>query len=386
MKPPCVRMPALFAALLGALVGCGESVVVPESANPIRIGLQAPLTGDMAYEGTGMQKAVSMLVEQTNAAGGIAGRPLELLVEDDRGSAAQAAVAANRLIERGVIAVIGGYNSTATEVSAAVHSQAGLLQITPAATATPISRNGYARFFRTCGTDDRQAMFVAELIDQQLGYSRVALLHDFSIYARGLADWTRASLVQRGLNVVYEDGINPDGSDFRRSLADIAASGAQVVYFTGYWRQAGLLLEQAAQAGLHAKWMLGDASNNPEVVRMAGVDNARGVIITTAPLPGDLDYEAARTFRSAYAARYGGEPESVYWVLAADAYRLIEQAIRSTGSTDPARLAGYLHGEVRGFAGISGTIDGFDANGDRLGTMYKAYVVDSSGAIVPYRP
>ncbi|HSQ32372.1 MAG TPA: branched-chain amino acid ABC transporter substrate-binding protein [Gemmatimonadaceae bacterium] len=385
MKARYLLRPSLFAALASALVGCRESLIEPESTAPIRIGLQAPLTGDMAYEGTGIQKAVTLLVEQTNAAGGIGGRQVELLVEDDRGSAAQAAVAANRLIERGAIAVIGGYNSTATEVSAAIHNQAGVLQITPSATATQISQNGYARFFRTCGTDDRQGIFAAELIDEGMGYSRVALLHDFSIYARGLADWTRVSLQQRGLSVVYEDGINPETQDFRRTLADIAGSGAQVVYFTGYWGQAGLLLGQAAEAGLDAQWMLGDASNNPEVIRMAGVENARGVIITTVPLPGDIDTDMARTFRAAFAARYGSEPESVYWVEAADAYRLIEQAIRGTGSTDAARLADYLHHDLRSFAGITGTIEGFDANGDRRGTLYRAYVVDAAGVIVPYQ-
>jgi branched-chain amino acid transport system substrate-binding protein len=382
MKARCL----LILVLLAATGGCRDSPVEPDPGAPIRVGLQAPLTGEMAYEGIGFRKAITLLIEQTNAAGGIGGREVELLIEDDRGSAAQAAVAANRLVAHGAVAVIGGYNSTATEVSAAVYDEAGLLQITPSATATDLSRNGYPRFFRTCASDDRQGVFAAELIDGKLSLSRVALLHDFSSYARGLTESTRASLEQRGLSVVYHGGINPAGQDFRRTLAEIAASGAEVVYFTGYWEQAGLLLAQAPQVGLQVQWLLGNAANNPEVIRIAGVENARGTIITSEPLPSDLDSPEAARFLADFRARWGEEASSVWWLMAADAYRLLEHALRSTGSTDATRLAEYLHREVRDFAGITGTIEGFDARGDRLGTIHRAYVVDAAGAIVPYRP
>jgi branched-chain amino acid transport system substrate-binding protein len=376
----------LLLVLLAAPGGCRDSPVEPDPGAPIRIGLQAPLTGEMADEGIGFQRAITLLIEQTNAAGGIGGREVELLIADDRGSASQAAVAANRLVARGVVAVIGGYNSTATEISAAVYDEAGLLQITPSASATHLSQNGYARFFRANVPDDRVGTFAAELIDEKLSLSRVALLHDHSVYATGLAQWTRAALEQRGLSVAFDDGIDPASRDLRRTLAEIAASGAEVVYFTGYWEQAGLLLAQAPQVGLRVQWLLGSAAGNPEVIRIAGVENARGTIITSVPFPGDLDNEEARTFRASYATRYGSEPESVYRLLAADTYRLLEHALRSTGSTDAARLAEFLRREVRDFAGITGPIEGFDARGDRLGTIHRAYVVDAAGAIVPYRP
>jgi len=130
--------------------------------------------------------------------------------------------------------------------------------------------------------------------------------------------------------------------------------------------------------------VMGNASNNPELIEIAGLDAAKGTIVTTEPLPTDLDYPEAKEFNEAYKAKYGEYPSSVWWVMAADAFRVIKHAIEQTKSTDPAKLAEYLHTQFKDFPGITGPILGFDEKGDRLGTIHKAYVIDDSGAFVPY--
>ena len=110
--------------------------------NTIKIGLEAPLTGDYAYEGKGFQNAVQLLVDQANAAGGINGQKVELIVEDDKGDPKEAALVADRMVSQKVVAVIGAYNSSATEPASAIYDSAGILHITPSSTATRLTDQG----------------------------------------------------------------------------------------------------------------------------------------------------------------------------------------------------------------------------------------------------
>ena len=354
------------------------------SGEPIKIGLQGPMTGDYAYEGQGFKKVVDLLVKQTNASGGILGRPVELVVEDDKGTAQDASLVADRLVSAGVVAVIGGYNSTATAASSAIYDEAGLLNITPSSTATELTTKGYQRFFRVCFLDDRQALFAVNFMKDQLKAKNIGVLHDNSTYAKGLADWTKTYAEQAGLNVAFFDAINPNDKDFTPTLTKIKGAGLDVIYFTGYHAQGGLLLKQSKDVGLTTQWMMGNASNNPELISIAGVDAAKGTIITTEPLPSDLPYPEAKQFIADFHAAYGEDPASVWWVMAADAYNVIKYAIEQTKSTDSAVLADYLHKQFKDYPGITGPILGFDEKGDRLGTIHKAYVITADGKIVPY--
>jgi branched-chain amino acid transport system substrate-binding protein len=356
----------------------------PAAAAPIKIGVQAPLTGDYAYEGKGFENAVKLLAEQSNAAGGVNGQKVEIVVEDDKGDPQEASLVADRLVSQKVSAVIGGYNSSATEPASAIYNRENILHITPSSTATRLTTKGYGQFFRVCFLDDRQGLFAADFITKVLGHKKVALLHDNSTYAQGLAEWTKKYLEERGATVVFYDAINPDDTDFTPTLTKLKGAGAESVYFTGYHAQAGQLLKQAPQVGLKLQWVMGNASNNPELIQIAGVENAKGAIITTEPLPSDLDYPEAKKFVADYKAKYGEEPTSVWWVMAADAYRVIENAMNTQKTTDTTKLAEYLHKTLKNFPGITGPIIGFDEKGDRLGTIHKAYEVNAEGKIVPY--
>ncbi len=369
-------------AVAVSLVGATAFAAEP-SGEPIKIGLQAPLTGDYAYEGKGFEQSIKLLVAQTNAAGGLLGRPVELVVDDDKGDPKEASLVADRLLTAGVVAVIGGYNSTATEASSEIYDEAGLLHVTPSSTATRLTTKGYQRFFRTCFLDDRQALFAATFMVETLGAKKIGLVHDNSTYAKGLADWTEKYLKDVGVEpTVFV--INPDDQDFTPVLTTIKGAGLDAVYFTGYHAQGGLLLKQAGDIGLSVQWLMGNASNNPELITIAGLDRAKGTIITTEPLPSDLPYPEAQAFIKDFTAAYGTPPASVWWVMSADAYAVIKHAIETVGSTDSEALANYLHTEFKDFPGITGPILGFDEKGDRLGTIHKAYVIDDNGNFVVY--
>lgn len=372
------------AVLVTSLAGCAAAPGASGGGAKIKIGLEAPLTGDYAYEGKGMEKAVKLLVYQANAAGGINGQQVELIVEDDKGDPKEASLVADRMVSNKVAAVIGAYNSSATEPISITYNRANILHITPSSTRVGLTDKGFKQFFRVCFLDDRQGLFAAKFMKEILNNKNIAILHDNSTYAQGLAEETKKYAEQEGLNIVFYDAINPKDQDFTPVLTKIKSANPETVYFTGYHAQAGLLLKQAKGVGLQTQWLGGNASNNAEIVQIAGVENAKGMMFTTEPLPKDLDYPEAKQFLADYKAKYNEDAASVWWVMAADAFRVIKYAMEQTKSTDTNKLSEYLHSSFKNYPGITGPILGFDAKGDRLGTIHKAYVISDTGDIQPY--
>ena len=379
-----IKRVLIIAVLLTVVLGPLGLSASAQEGDPIRIGLQGPMTGDYAYEGQGFEKAVQLLVDQVNENGGLLGRPVELVVEDDAGDPTQAALVADRMIDAGVVAVIGAYNSTATEPASEIYNEEGLLHITPSSTATRLTTKGFDQFFRVCFLDDRQALFAVMAMQDVLGAEKIGILHDNSTYAKGLADWTQVYAEEAGLDVAFFDAINPDDQDFTPILTNIGEAELDAIYFTGYHAQGGLILRQTAELGLDIQWIMGNASNNPEMVEIAGVDAAAGTFITTEPLPQDLEYPEAVEFVAAFEEAYGEPPASVWWLLAAEAFNVVTHAIEETGSTETDVLATYLHEEFENYPGLSGPIIGFYENGDRLGTIHALYQISDEGVITYY--
>ncbi|MEW6399361.1 MAG: branched-chain amino acid ABC transporter substrate-binding protein [Bacillota bacterium] len=375
---------ALVIALAVSLGACAQKPQAKEKP-AIKIGVQVPLTGDWAYEGQGMLNGINMLAEQINNAGGLLdGRKVEVIPADDKSDAKEAALAAQKLINSGVIAVVGSYASTLTEASQGLYDDKGIVQITPSSTATKLSEHGYKRFFRTCFLDDRQGLFAAKFIVETLGCKKVGVVHDNTTYAKGLAEWTKKYLEDAGATVVFFDALTPKEQDYSAILTRLKKAVPEAWYYTGYFPEAALLVRQAADVGLKARFVAGNAVNNPEFVKLAGVEYARGTIVTTEPLPTDLEYPEAKKFLQDYKAKYGESPGSIWHLMAADAFRLIVEAIKQSNSDDPGKMAEYLHTQLKDFPGITGPILGFDERGDRKGTIHKAYVVNEKGEFVPY--
>ena len=380
-------------ALFAVMAVCGVAVTAcgPVEQPSIKIGVEGPMTGEWAYEGEGFRRAVLLLADQVNEEGGLLdGRPVEIIVGDDRGDPEEARRVASRMVEEEVIGVVGAYNSDATEASSKVYDTDGVLQITPSSTAIRLTENGYERFFRTCFRDDSQGQFAAELMTSALGKQRIALVHDGTVYAEGLAEWTRRYVEELHASaaeaVVLFTSIAPGQRDFTTLLDQLEASGADVLYFTGYYPEAGLLVKQMKETGLtDVQFIGGDAVNNPEFVAIAGVEAASGALVTSAALIEDLRYPETEQFVVDYEEAYGERPMSAWTLAAADAFRLIEYAIKETSSTDPAVLADFLR-TVNDFPGITGPIAGYDEKGDRQGIGIVAYIVSEEGDLVLYQP
>lgn len=353
---------------------------VPALAGVIKIGLMAPLTGPNANEGQDMRKVVELLAEELNKAGGVNGDTVQIVVEDDGSDPRTAALAAQRLSTAGVPAVIGTYGSAITEASQGIYDEAGIVQVATGSTSVRLTSKGYKLFFRTSPRDDDQGRVLAATA-QKLGSKKLAILHDNSAYAKGLADEVQTALKkQGGTEVVFFDAIKPREQDYSAALTKIKSASPDLILFTGYYGEAGLLLRQMREMNWTVPMLGGDAANNTKLVDIAGKDAAAGYRFVSPPMPGDLDSADAKAFLAAYTAKYTSMPSSIWPVAGGDAFKVLVQAIKAKGAK-PQDMAAYLHSGLKDFSGLTGPIS-FDAKGDRIGDIYRLYQVDADGKFI----
>jgi branched-chain amino acid transport system substrate-binding protein len=351
-----------------------------EAADTIKIGLMGPLTGPWASEGQEMREVLNLLAADVNMSGGILNRKIEVVAEDDGGDPRTAALAAQKLITRGVIAVIGTYGSSITEATQNIYNESRIIQVANGSTAVRLTEKGLRYFFRTCPRDDEQGRVAVHVIER-LKYKRVAVLHDNTSFAKGLAEEVRGLLKNKSISIVFYDALTPGERDYTAILTKMKNAGPDCVLFTGYYPEAGLLLRQKKERNWNVPFIGGDATNNPDLVKIAGKGAAQGFIFLSAPLPKDLPSKNARSFLHAFNNKYGHPPNSIYSVLAGDGFRVVTEAIKAAGSTDADGIADILHTKFKDKNGLTGTI-AFNTKGDRVGEVYKVYQVDRQGRFI----
>ncbi|MBQ7584993.1 MAG: branched-chain amino acid ABC transporter substrate-binding protein, partial [Desulfovibrionaceae bacterium] len=347
-------------------------------AQDLKVGLMCPLTGKWASEGQDMKNIVSLLVQELNNAGGLKGNKIELVVEDDAGDPRTAALAAQKLASAEVVAVIGTYGSAVTEASQNILDEAGIVQIATGSTSVRLTEKDLKLFFRTCPRDDAQGQAAAYAIKKS-GYKQIALLHDNSSYAKGLAEETKAALKDSEVKIIFYDALTPGERDYNAILTKLKSANPDLIYFTGYYPETGMLLRQKKEMGWNVPMMGGDAANHQDLVKIAGNAAAEGYFFVSPPLPQDLDSQSAKVFLKSYQAKYQSLPVSVWAVLAGDAFKVLESSFKA-GKTTSEDIAVYLH-KLSGLQGFSGEL-GFDAKGDRVGKFYRIYKVDNAGHFV----
>jgi branched-chain amino acid transport system substrate-binding protein len=363
-------------ALTLGLLGFGSA----RAADTVKIGLMAPLTGAWASEGQEMKKNVELLAAELNAKGGVNGKQVEVVVEDDGGDPRTASLAAQRLTTKGVVAVIGTYGSAVTEATQNIYAEAGVTQVANGSTAVRLTEKGLKNFFRSCPRDDEQGRVGASTL-MKMKAKKIALLHDSSAYSKGLADEINAILKAEKANVVFFDALTPKEQDYSAILTKLKAAGPDVVFFTGYYPEAGLLLKQKKQMGWNVPFIGGDAINNPDLVKIAGKEAADGFMFLSPPVPKDLDTPEAKAYLASYTKKYGEAPQSIWGVLAGDGFRVVTAAISGSKATSADKVRDYLVNTLKNYPSFTGKIS-FNAKGDRVGELYRVYKVDKAGQFV----
>ncbi|WP_035587379.1 branched-chain amino acid ABC transporter substrate-binding protein [Hippea jasoniae] len=361
--------PKFFGGLVALLVAL-MFAVSSFAAGVIKIGVQAPITGKFASEGQSIDKAVRLIVKQVNAKGGVLGKKLEVVTCDDEGKAVKAAICARKLVDAGVIAVIGSYTSTCAEAAEPIYYRAGVLQ-TSDGTSDTLVKHGYWTFFRNSSPNSAEAKFTAEFFMKKQHYKRIALISDYSTFSTNLTNAVRDNLKKMGGNVVYYGKITSGAQNFTPILTKIKSYNPDVIYFGGYYTDGGLIRAQMVQLGIKADFVGGDSNDNPEFLKLAG-KAAVGAYLINVPLPDMLPYPAAKKFLKAYKETYHENPASIWTLFNVDGLRVILYAIQQTKSLDTKKIADYLHNDLKNFPGITGPIS-FAKNGERVGSAYMAY-------------
>lgn len=360
-----------LAGLLALVVALLFTVSV-FAADVIKIGVQAPITGKFASEGQSIDKAVRLVVEQVNKKGGLLGKKIVVITCDDEGKAVKAAICARKLVNDGVIAVIGSYTSTCTEAAEPIYYRAGVLQ-TSDGTSDTLVKHGYWTFFRNSSPNSAEAKFTAEFFLKKQHYKRIAAISDYSTFSVNLTNAVVKDLKKMGGNVVYTGKIVSGSQNFTPILTKIKSYHPDVIYFGGYYTDGGLIRAQMVQLGMKADFVGGDSNDNPEFIKLAG-KAAVGAYLIDVPLPEMLPYPAAKKFLKAYRAKYHENPASIWTLFNVDGLRVILYAIQQTKSLDTKKIAHYLHYELKDFPGITGPIS-FAPNGERIGSAYMAYII-----------
>jgi branched-chain amino acid transport system substrate-binding protein len=334
----------------------------------ILIGVPVPLSGEYASAGTDILHGAQLAANHINASGGVLGRKIQIVSQDDACLASTGAEAAQKLISEGIVAAAGGYCSTAALPELEAFHRVGIPYVMDASTNPELTEEGFAEAFRTIGRDDEQGPIAASFITSYLHATRVAVGNDNSTYAKGLAVATVAALKKDGATVVFNNALTPGQSDYTSFLTKVGQSKPQVFYYTGYYPEFGLLLKQAKQLGLTFTMMGGDANNDPTLLKTAGTA-ANGAMMTTAPLAQFLT--SATGFVNAYTAAYGTGP-GPYSSYEYDAVGVVAQAIKDAGSTTASKIIAALR--TISYDGITGDFH-FDSAGDRKPVNYIVIIV-----------
>lgn len=364
------KMLPKFAASLAV---CSALVTVGVAADVIKIGVQAPITGQYANEGQSIDNGVRLIVDQYNAKGGVLGKKIEVVSCDDQGTAQQAAICAKKLVNEGVKAVIGSYTSGATEAAQTTYFRAGVLQ-TSDGTSDSLITHKYWTFFRNSFPNSAEADYTAKYFVDVKKYKKIVILSDYSSYATDLADATTKALKAKNANIIYEGKIKSGTQNFTATLTKIKSMNPDVIYFSGYYTDGGLLRAQQMQLGIKADFVGGDSNDNPDFMKLAG-ESAKGALLINVPTPDILPYDIAKTFLVDYKAKYNSMPASIWSLMNIDGLRAILFTMDKIKSEDTKAISDSMH-TLKDFPGITGPVT-FREDGERLGGGYMTYEIQA---------
>jgi branched-chain amino acid transport system substrate-binding protein len=349
----------LFASLL--FTGCagggqqngsgGGSSQGTAGADKIVIGAILPVTGNNATDGKDMKNAIDLAVKKVNEAGGVLGKQIVIELADDGCDPQMATSAANKLVSQNVVAVVGGYCSGATLPSSGVFKNANIPMVVTAANSSKLPAQGYDTLFLINGLVPDQAKKGAEYLSAH-NAKKVALVHDNSAYAKDLADSAKAAVEAAGGSVVAFEAINPDEKDFSALVTKLKGIQPEATYFTGYYAAAGLMLKQFKQKGVPGLFMVGDGSFSEDIIKIAGADNAEGLLITATPTAEFI--EGAESFTNEYKQTYNIAP-GPFSALTYNGVNLLVDAIKRANSTDKEAIKKALK-ETKDFKALGETI------------------------------
>ncbi|HVW20122.1 MAG TPA: ABC transporter substrate-binding protein [Opitutaceae bacterium] len=361
------------ALVLAAALAAGLS-----AQDAIKVGEVASLTGKEAAYGQASHDGTLLAVEEINAAGGVLGRPLELITLDDESKLGEAGTAARKLISRDkVVALLGEVASGRSMEMAPLAQNARIPMISPSSTNPRVTQVGNY-IFRVCFTDPFQGAVLAKFALAHLHARRIAILTSVSsAYSVGLSKYFREPYLAGGGKIVAEQKYSEGDRDFKAQLTAIQASGADGLLVSGYYTEAALVCVQAKQLGLAVPIFGGDGWEAQELITIGG-DAVEGKFYSTHFSPASPD-PAVQAFVARFRKRWGAEPDGMA-ALGYDSAGVLAAAIQRAGTTEPAALRDAI-AATRDYPGVTGPTT-LDAHRDASKPAVILTVKDGKFALV----
>src|SRR5260370_11655173 len=261
-------MKRLFLLIFGVILTVAGSTF---SQDTIKIGEFGSVTGDNASFGISQNNGVQMAAEEINTAGGVLGKKIELIVEDNQTKQGETTTIARKLISQDhVVAVIGEVASSKSLEASPICQASTIPQVATAATNPRVTQTG-DYIFRVCFTDDFQAVVIARFVLEKLKLNKVAFMTDVKQdYSVGLTNIAKDYLNKNGATIVKEQSYSSGDKDFRAQLTDLKAAAPDVIIITGYYPEAALIAKQARQFGIKATLGGGDGWDGSSLVTVGG--------------------------------------------------------------------------------------------------------------------
>ena len=334
------------------LAGCKKG----EGTNgDIVIGQFASLTGETATFGVSSDEGVRLALDEINAKGGILGRKVRVITEDDQSKDDEAPTAALKLIDRDkVVALIGEISSGKSIMAAPVAQNAHIPMISPGSTNPKVTEMG-DYIFRACFIDPFQGEAMARFATNDLKLKKFALLYAVnSPYSAGLNKYVKQALEKSGAQIVAEQSYTEGKDvDFKAQLTSIKNANPDAIFDTGYYGEAGLIAQQARELGIKCPLIGGDGWDSEKTVQI-GKEAVEGCYFANHYSP-DENRPEVQAFVAAYKAKYKGKVPDAMAILGYDAMKLLADAIGRAGSTEGSKIRDAL-AATKNFPGAAGAI------------------------------
>ena len=339
------------------LTGCNKPAD-QSGGETIKVGEYASLTGSEATFGQSSHKGTQLAVDELNANGGVLGKKIQLLTEDNQSQAGQSATVVRKLISSdGVVAILGEVASSRSLEAAPICQQNKIPMISPASTNPKVTEAG-DYIFRVCFIDPFQGTVMANFARKTLKLQKVAVLTDVkSDYSVGLAKFFKEGLVADGGKIAVEQNYSGGDKDFNAQLTSIKASNPDGIFVPGYYTEVGLIALQAKQLGLTVPIFGGDGWESSSLVPIGGAA-LEGDYFSTHFSPEDTS-PAVQNFVKQYKQKFNETPDAMA-ALGYDSVMILADAMKKTGSTDGAKVRDALAAE-KDFPGVTGNLT-MDAN------------------------
>jgi len=336
----------------------GEDNAAPNRTT-IEIGYFGDLTGPTFNFGQSAINGVLMAASEINQSGGINGRKIDIVIEDDKGNPEEAARLTAKLIDGDkVVAIIAGGTSGNSRAAAPKAQASRIPLISPSSTDPAVTQTGNY-IFRACFVDTFQGEVMASFAFNTLKAKKAAILTDFnSTYSKGLTDYFKLSFGRLGGTIVSEQTYTQRDADFKGQLSTIRSAEPDVIYIPGYYGEVALIVKQARMIGLTQPLLGGDGWDAPELWQLGG-DALNGAYISTH-YSADNPSPEIQQFVQRYKQRYGNLLPDAHAALGYDAARILFAAIARAASTEGDKIREAL-AQTKDFNGVTGVIS-MDAN------------------------